>query len=152
MEFVDQPSGGPVNRVERDDDQQRKEEYRLPDMPQYVMPHLVPHHEEQFVFVEFRDDRVPQNYTLSGAEAAAEAVESFRFSPLRNFIAAPASIPAPSADLKILPPSSLLFIGPNLLKSGSIQTGSTRIIRMRKGIASSPVYSHHLRGLFLSSR
>src|SRR5262245_59089623 len=90
MEFIDQPSGGSVNRVERDDDQQRKEEYRLPDVPQDVMSHLVPHHEEQFVLVQLRDGRVPQDYALGGAEAGDVGVECFRIFALSDLIDATA--------------------------------------------------------------
>src|SRR5262245_12764172 len=102
MEFIDQPSGGSVNRVERDDDQQRKEEYRLPDVPQDVMSHFMPHHKEQFVFVEFRDDRVPQDYALGGAEAGDVGVESFRIFALRDLVNAAAFDPGSLGELKNL--------------------------------------------------
>src|SRR5262245_52088564 len=116
MEFVDQPTGGPVNRVERDDDQQRKEEYRLPDMPQHVMPHLVPHHEEQFVIVKFRDDRVPQNYTLGGAEAADVGVESFRVLALRDLIYATPFDAGALGELKNLPLKLLVLHRPEFVE------------------------------------
>src|SRR5215475_14524341 len=86
MEFIDRPSGGSVNRVERDSDQQRKKENGLPDVSQDVMAHLVPHHEEQFVLVEFRDGRVPQDYELGGAEAGDVGVESFRILALIDLV------------------------------------------------------------------
>src|SRR5262249_2646646 len=102
MEFIDQPSGGSVNRVERDDDQQRKKENGLPDVSQDVMAHLVPHHEEQFVLVEFRDGRVPQDYALGGAEAGDVGVESFRIFALRDLVNAAAFDPGPLGELKNL--------------------------------------------------
>src|SRR5262245_14707442 len=86
MVFVDQPARGTVNRIERGDYQQREEEYRLPDVAQDVMSHLVPHHEEQFVFVEFRDDRVPQDYALGGAEAGDVGVESLSIPALIDLV------------------------------------------------------------------
>src|SRR5262245_6573980 len=102
MEFIDRPSGGSVNRVEGDDDQQRKKENGLPDVSQDVMPHLVPHHEEQFVLVEFRDGRVPQDYALGGAEAGYVGVESFRIFALRHLVNAAAFDSGPLGELKNL--------------------------------------------------
>src|SRR5882672_584073 len=102
MEFIDQPSGGSVNRVERGDDQQRKKENGLPDVAQGVMSHLVPHHEEQFVLVEFRDGRVPQDYALGGAEAGDVGVESFRIFALRDLVNAAAFDACPLGKLKNL--------------------------------------------------
>src|SRR5215510_9062024 len=90
MEFADQPPGGPVDGVERDDDQQREEGDGLPVVAQNVMSHLVPHHEEQFVFVEFRDGRVPQNYALGDAEAGDVGVEGFGILALRDLVNAAA--------------------------------------------------------------
>src|SRR5262245_61223744 len=116
MVFVDQPSGGSVNSVERDDDQQRKEEYRLPDMPQDVMPHLMPHHEEQFVIVEFRDDRVPQNYTLGGAEAVDVGVERLCIFALRDFIDATAFDAGALGELKNLPLKLLVLHRPEFVE------------------------------------
>src|SRR5262245_4100212 len=90
MVFVDQPPGGQVNGVERDDEQQREEGDGLPDVAQDVMSHLVPHHEEQFVIVEFRDCRVPQNYALGDAEAGDVGVEGFGILALRDLVNAAA--------------------------------------------------------------
>src|SRR5262249_53446672 len=102
MEFIDQPSGGSVNRVEGDRDKQGKKENGLPDVSQDVMAHLVPHHEEQFVLVEFRDGRVPQDYAFGGAEAGDIGVESFRIFALRNLVNAAAFDSGPLGELKNL--------------------------------------------------
>src|SRR5262245_7446488 len=85
-------------------------------MPQDVMSHLVPHHEEQFVFVEFRDDRVPKDYALGGAEAGDVGVESFRIFALRDFIDATAFDAGPLGEPKNLRLELLVIHRPEFIE------------------------------------
>jgi len=62
------------------------------------------------------------------------------------------SMPARSASARIFVSSALSCIGSNLLKSGAIQMGATRLATTMNGMAAAAVYSHHRRGLLRSSR
>ena len=61
-------------------------------------------------------------------------------------------MPARSASARILVSSALSCIGSNLLKSGAIQMGATRLATTMNGMDAAAVYSHHRRGLLRSSR
>src|SRR5882724_6677813 len=61
-------------------------------------------------------------------------------------------MPARSASARIFASSALSCIGSNLLKSGAIQMGATRLPTMMNGTSARDVYSHQRLGLFLKSR
>ena len=60
-------------------------------------------------------------------------------------------MPARSASARIFASRARSFIGPKLLKSGSIQIGAISIIRNTKGMLASPAYNHQRRGLLRSA-
>src|SRR5262245_65685667 len=64
----------------------------------------------------------------------------------------PPSMPARSASARIFASSALSRIGPNLLKSGAIQIGATRLATTMKAMAAEHVLSHHRRGLLRNIR
>src|SRR5262245_34252101 len=61
-------------------------------------------------------------------------------------------MPARAASDRIFCSSTLSCIGSNLLNSGAIQIGATRLATTMNGTSAMAVYSHQRRGLFRSSR
>ena len=103
-------------------------------MAQHVVAHLVGHHDQELGLVELGDQGVPEDDPLGVEHAGHVGVDGLGVDALvrPRRPGFPRSPPG-SARSRIDCSSALSFIGPNLLKRGSIQIGLTSTPRTGTG-------------------